>query len=152
VRVFVDSSWREVSGGRAFIEGAWRRLVAARVYDGTAWADAASFVQPLSVSIEPDPVTRSVTEGTTGQTANVTATPTGGRAPFSYTWARVSGDTSITATSATSATTRFSRFVPDTDTYSAVWQVTVTDADGTTATDTVSVSFFGVIDPIGGGV
>ena len=148
----MDSTWREVSGGRAFIEGAWRRLVAARVYDGTAWKDAVSFVQPLSVSVSPDPVSRSVVEGTTGQTGEVTATPTGGRAPFTYAWARVSGDTSISATAPSSAVTRFSRFVPDTNTYSGVWRVTVTDADGTTATDTVSISFFGIIDPIGGGL
>jgi len=150
VRVRQGGAWRTISGGRVRVGGAWRTLVRAQTFVGGVWRNTASFTQPLTLSISPDPVTRSVTEGTTGETGNVTASPTGGRAPITYAWTRVSGDTSITITAPSAAVTRFSRFVPDESIYSAVFQCTATDADGRTASDTVTVEIFGIIDPVGG--
>jgi len=73
-------------------------------------------------------------------TASVTVTAAGGTAPYTYSWVRTSGSTSITATSSTAATTTFTgSSLASGSTYSAVFTCTVTDAAAATKTAVVSV-------------
>jgi hypothetical protein len=90
----------------------------------------------LLVSINP---TSAYGVGTgTPNTNNVTAGVSGGTAPYTYSWTRLSGDI-FTVSAATSATTRFSISVGINDIKTAVYKCTVTDNLGVTGFDTVGV-------------
>lgn len=81
-----------------------------------------------------------------GNSSSVTVTPINGVPGYTYSWARVSGDTSITANSATSATTNFNNTgMTDQEMNSALFRCTVTDSTGGTPLTTtvdVQVTFF----------
>ena len=103
---------------------------------------------PLTVSVSPaaadgtftnnpasnSPATRSVASN------SVTASPSGGTPGYTYSWARVSGSTDITASAPTSESTNFSATVPVSTTLQATFRVTVTDSLGATATRDVVVT------------
>lgn len=123
----------------------WVRLVAV---DGTASsteppstglaASAANISTTLNATASPSSVTKSGA-GTPQTTASVTVTPTGGTAPYTYSWVRNSGSTSIAVDSATAATTTFTgTSLASGTTYSAVFRCTVTD--NVAATKTVDVN------------
>lgn len=90
----------------------------------------AAATPPLSVTISPKPVDSLLNQ----TTEPATATVSGGVAPYSYLWERVSGDP-MTVNASTSATTTF------TGDWGAIGSArcTVTDAVGQTAFDTVLV-------------
>lgn len=71
-------------------------------------------------------------------TNSVTATPVNGTGPYTYSWAKVSGDT-MTVGSASAATTNFSASGTAPETKSAVYRVTVTDSLGVQAIGDVTV-------------
>lgn len=76
-------------------------------------------------------------------TASVTATPTGGTAPYTYAWTRTDGGADAwTITTPTAATTSFrATAVLPSDNQTATFICTVTDANGrTAATSAVSAS------------
>lgn len=84
-------------------------------------------------SIDKTDTTASIT------TASTTVTATGGTTPYTYSWSRISGSTSISANSASSATTTFTgSSLASGSTYQATFRCTVTD--GASATKTVDVS------------
>lgn len=90
----------------------------------------------LSVSISP---TSAYGLGTgTPSTNNVTAAVSGGTAPYTYSWTRVSGDV-FTTSNPTAATTHWSIAVGINDIKTAVYKCTVTDNLGVTGFDTVGV-------------
>jgi hypothetical protein len=74
--------------------------------------------------------------------SSATATPSGGTAPYTYAWARRSGDISIVISSPSAATTGFSATVSNFNTpKTGVFGVTVTDSLGVhVASADVSVS------------
>lgn len=88
----------------------------------------------LSAVAAPNDVSK--TQGDFGPGALVLTTPpttvtvSGGAAPFTHAWARISGDATITATAAASATTAFTASVALGVTKTAVFRDTVTDANG----------------------
>lgn len=121
--------------------GVNRRIRTLQVLDDGVLRTVAQFADPLSANVSPSSVTgiegdNSTVEVTTGL---VTASPIGGRAPFSYSWARTSGVGSID--SALSASTRFSAFVDPFANENGTFQVTITDDAGQTATASVSANF-----------
>lgn len=70
---------------------------------------------------------------TVAQTSRtVTCTPIGGKPPYSYVWAKVSGDTGIGNTSS-SNTTYFARYFTTEESVDAIWHCTITDSLGATA-------------------
>ena len=151
MRVRTSGAWKEVSGGRVRVAGAWKNLTRVRAYVGGAWKDVASFTQPLTaLTITPSSISRTATEGETFTTQNATAAPTGGRAPFSYSCVRLSGDTEITVLSPSSATSAFYLPTPDVGTYQTVFRWTCTDADGGTAQANITVTITVVFAPSGG--
>jgi len=102
-------------------------------------AAADSIPGSLTATVAPSSVSKTDT-GTTIVTASVTVTAAGGTAPYTYSWVRTSGSTSITATSSTAATTTFTgSSLASGSTYSAVFTCTVTDAAAATKTAVVSV-------------
>ena len=137
----IDGAWRDITGGRVRINDTWRRLVSAQAFIGGAWREVASFIQPMTFAVTPETITRSGQVGTTRATAAVTGTPTGGRTPYTYAWTRLSGDPAITITNPSAAVTTFQRFLGSEGTFSAVFQCACTDTNGTTLTDTVTVTF-----------
>ena len=73
-------------------------------------------------------------------TNSVTTTVTGGTAPYTFSWARVSGSTIPQISSATQQNPYwFNDNTPDGQ-HDATWRVTVTDANGVTATSNVFVT------------
>lgn len=71
---------------------------------------------------------------------NTSTTVTGGTAPFTFSWTRVSGSTVPQVSSATAQNPNwFNNNTPEGG-YSAVWRVTVTDANSNTATDDINVT------------
>ena len=98
----------------------------------------------LTVTVAPSPVSK--TGGTsTGSrvltTAIVTSTATGGTGPFTYSWARTSGDATVTANTPTAASTSFTATVLSDTSKLSTFTVTVTDtANGVTKQASVSVT------------
>lgn len=136
MKIRAGSQWREILTGKAYINGAWRTLAIGKAYVGGAWRDIADFVAPLSLEITPS--FGAWTGTSTVTTGAHTATPTGGLAPFTYAWVKLSGD-AISITSPTHAVTTFSGNVDSGD-LTAVFRCTVTDSLGTTATDDLNMS------------
>jgi len=102
-------------------------------------AAADSIPGSLTATVAPSSVSKTDT-GTSITTASVTVTAAGGTAPYTYSWVRTSGSTSIAADSASSATTTFTgSSLASGSTYSAVFTCTVTDAVAATKTAVVSV-------------
>lgn len=85
----------------------------------------------------------SAASGSCSATTNtVTITPSGGQAPYTYAWVRLSGSTTDAISSTTAQTVSWSRTnaVSGNPNLSAVWQCTVTDAASQTAQVSVNVS------------
>lgn len=85
--------------------------------------------------------------GPSQTTNSVTVTPSGGTAPYSYAWAKDSGDT-ISANSPTAATTSFTGSTADGETASAVFTCTVTDNVGAKAYTSVVVTLTDTSPPL----
>ncbi|MET0401608.1 MAG: hypothetical protein ABW123_04355 [Cystobacter sp.] len=60
----------------------------------------------------------------------------GGTAPYSYSWQRLSGDPSAYAISPNSASTQFNNYIPvgDQNPYTSIWRCVVTDSAGAVTT------------------
>jgi hypothetical protein len=96
-------------------------------------------VQTLTAVVNPTYAFGSRNGAGTCFTSTVTAVPTGGLSPYTYSWAKVSGDT-FTIGSATSASTSFNITVSFGDYLSAVYRCTVTSADGQVVTADADVT------------
>jgi hypothetical protein len=98
----------------------------------------------LAVSLSADSV-HGRSHGTgTATTSIVTATPTGGTAPYTYAWSLVDtdGTPNPDADNPTSAATSFTQTGMNPDDYIASnWLLTVTDTNGVTTTANVSATF-----------
>jgi hypothetical protein len=72
--------------------------------------------------------------------AAVTVTPSGGTAPYTYSWEWLNGDLAVSADTPTAATTTFSGLIEGIATAFAYFRCLVTDANGSTVyTETVTV-------------
>src|SRR5688572_8904797 len=138
--VFVDLTTKKRWTGSAWVD-----LTVSKRWDGSVWVDffaggagaLSATADRGSVSkfeIDPEPAPPFKTLGT----ATVTITATGGTAPYTYSWARVSGDSAIAATQPALAATAFQATIAKGSSLSATWRCTITDA--ALATDTVNVS------------
>lgn len=108
----------------------------------TAQATITAFneaVLPLSLTMDSaDGTAESETPVNINSTVSVAVS--GGVTPYSYSWAKVSGDGTIVSGGTTdTATVEFANVAPE-DTPSGTFEVTVTDNQGAVATNTVSVA------------
>lgn len=119
------------------------RLTATDSASSTATADVSVSItrSSVSLSISPSSITKSGTLLNL-TTAAVTATPTGGTAPYAHSWVKHSGD-AITCNSPGSGVTTFSAtgLWPG-DSRTAVFRDTVTDANGLTAHADITVVIY----------
>lgn len=129
--------------------GVTRTIRRARVQDGGVLRTVAIFAEPLTVTaadVSGSSLLSTVSAGT------ASAVVTGGLSPFTYAWTLTlsGGGTDSTASSPTSASTNFTKTdVPEDSTISDTWRVTVTDAGGQTAEDSLQATFTNL--PSGGG-
>lgn len=127
--------------------GAWRCLVtdavAVTAYTGNVSISIEFQVPELSVSLNTTGlygIRFGLGTGNATTDDSVTATPSGGQAPYSYDWEYVSGDVSIFPFADTSATTNFHRSGAPTHQYFATWRCKVTDNLSTVVyTDNVDI-------------
>jgi hypothetical protein len=96
---------------------------------------------PLTLAIAPTTASVSYSTGGAKGTNSVTGTASGGTSPYTYAWTRVSGNTQPTPTNASGASTAWTGTPGGSTSWSAVWQLTVTDHLGATASGTVDVEF-----------
>lgn len=114
--------------------------------DGTTLRTVATFSPPMTASASPSSV-EAYAFSASPATINggpVTVTPSGGTAPYAYSWSVLSYDAPSppTFSNATSAATLIVQAgVPDGEAYSATVSCTVTDAFGQTAAASVSALF-----------
>jgi hypothetical protein len=132
---------RTVTSVRARHLGALRTIRTIKVMHGGTLRTVYTTAAPLAVNITP---TTSINFGPSSTVTSevVTATATGGEGAKTYEWEVVSHTDASepTISSPSSASTAFTQ-TGVTASESAVFRVTVTDSEGATATDTISVSF-----------
>lgn len=151
MKVRLGGVWRDITAAKVFANGAWRELVQIQVYKSSAWRTVANFTAPaggggggggvVAVTIAPTSFAVDVLNALAIDTPSLTATPSGGLAPYIYSWALVS----ITSPGAgvviyhptlatTTANIRFSSYgLTD-----VTLRCTVTDSLGTVGSATVS--------------
>ena len=140
---------RTITAGKVRVAGITRNLLSIKVMDGGTLRTVATFVQPMSVSLSASSVS-GASQNDPIYTGSTTATPSGGKGPYSYAWTIQSFEgVESTALYPSMSSTGFTKSVPDGDTETDVWRVTVTDSLGSTATATVSARFTNIP---GGGV
>lgn len=142
LRVLDNGTFRDIKSLFVMQAGVLRRLKTLKVMDGDVLQTVGIFVGPLSLNITPGTVsgTGSGFGSQTITTNTAIATPTGGQAPFTYAWTYVSGDNAVIL-SPTSAATQFQLNVAPNQFRSGTFRCTVTDAYGTTASNTVTAEF-----------
>ena len=132
MEVYRASAWRQIITGEVFVGGSWRTITTGESYIGGTWRRIATFVQPLTLAITPTTVYGSGT-GAIGRvyTDPVTATPTGGLGPFTYSWTIPAGSGGATATTPASASTTISALMNKATTINSYATCVVTDSLGT---------------------
>lgn len=100
---------------------------------------------PIIVTVSPSTASGTVAVSPPGNptelvtSSSVTASAAGGSGSYTFSWARISGSTLVSANNSTSATTAFSGVIPLNTTQTAVFRCTVTDSLGETGTFDVTV-------------
>lgn len=116
--------------------GAWVDVQTVKRRLSGAWVTVWTAYTAVSVVLNTYSVTKygsgSTVNGPSGNTAPVTATPSGGTGSYTYSWTRISGDTSTVISATNTASVTFSRTncVTNVD-YVSTWRCTV--SDGTTS-------------------
>jgi hypothetical protein len=99
VQVRFSGIWRTLTGAQVFANGAWRSLVAIQAFVGGQWRIVGNFTVPPGDGGTFDLGTSAssvsglgVVDSTTVTSGFVSAVPSGGLSPYSYSWAIVSSD------------------------------------------------------------
>lgn len=143
MRLFANGGWRDAAHGRVFVNGAWRTITRAMAYVGGTWRTAVQFAPPLGVSV-PDETYVAVGGTPFGSGgAYVVATPSGGIAPYSYSWSVTSHSGAVTPSLSTPtlAGTSVNGGAYQSSVDTVLLSVTVTDAIGQTAAGGTTVLF-----------
>lgn len=141
MEAFISGQWRTPTRGEVYIGGTWRRLSRIEVYINGAWRSAAKFIQPLTLRVSPNPVLGSgggpkpLSRIVSSEAAS--ALPTGGLAPYQYSWAVTSGN--VTVRSPTMSSTDFYATLGPNEYRVANATVTCTDALGSVANATLRI-------------
>lgn len=170
IQVRKGGVWNQLVSGEVFANAAWHSLVAVKVYANGAWRLVANFTPPSppppsggggggtggggTMTLVASPSSQSVSSTTANVSAGVTATPSGGLTPITYSWSIISdggvADFSLfQSTSASTVVRAFNMAIPD-NTFATV-QCTATDSLGVTATSNIATIGFVTIQRGGGG-
>lgn len=126
------------------IGGIWRTITRGETYRDGAWRSCLSFAAPLSLTVSPDDVVGfgrpERPQRLRVTTTPAVATPSGGSAPYSYSWVNLTGAAIID--SPASAGTTFSATIASGTSVEGEAQVTCTDAQGRTAVGQVRYSLY----------
>lgn len=137
------SSWVDPTAVRRRNGTSWIATTFIRRRSGGAWVDAWPNYTPLSATAAPANTygmgTGTTTTGTVLTESNVVVTPSGGSGTLTYTWAFVSGHTSIVPTAPDAASTRF-RATSVSGVRNAVYRCTVSDGITSATTNDVNVT------------
>jgi hypothetical protein len=169
VQVRIGGIWRTISSTKVFANGAWRNLVAMQVYANGAWRVVGNFTPPSppppsgggtgggggggSMTLSISPVSQNVSSTTANVPAGVTATPSGGLLPITYSWSILTdeggADFSIFGSTSASCVVRaFNMAIPDST--GCTVQCTATDSLGVSATSPVATIGFVTLRSGGG--
>jgi hypothetical protein len=139
LKVRHQGALRTISRLSVRVGGRLRQLRTLKVMHDGELRLVANFAPPLSVSVSPNFVSGAAfplkPQAQVVTTGYATATPSGGRAPYTYSW---SGSD---ANSPTRASTSFTRTVPAESEIEETHTVTVTDSMGTSASASVTAIF-----------
>jgi hypothetical protein len=138
--VYIDGAWRTVVRGEVY-QGAWKAITRGEGYISGAWVSSpvASYSPGFELILSENNLIAETASSTVTSIA-VDAAPSGGSAPFTYAWVKLSGAGS--ALSPSVATTAFrATGVPAYDSFVGVFRCTATDALGATAQADVTVEF-----------
>jgi hypothetical protein len=141
MRIRQGGAFRNVQRGLVRVGGQWRPMTRAVTYVSGQWKQVAVFTQPVTLSITPESVSGFIVGGGTATTNAATATPSGGLAPFTYSWTQTFGS-GAGISSPSAATTTFSLAISPNDFQTATFQCVVTDSLGSAATANVNATFF----------
>lgn len=147
------AAFQDLATAKRWDGASWIDLTVAKRWDGASWADiplpgggagdlsataSRSTCDGTVIVDAPAPLFRNITSNT------VTITATGGTGVGpTYSWARVSGSSAISATVPTGATTAFTASVGSNQTLSAVFRCTITrGAESVTIDVTVFLSYY----------
>jgi hypothetical protein len=149
--VRLGGEWKTISTAKVFANGTWRTLAAIRAFIDGEWREVANFTAPatppgdgggstqtgLTATASPDEQTAF---GTTASIVSqpVTVTPSGGLAPYTYSWT-ASG---LTISAPASSTSKFTApGLGRGEILEASVSCRVTDSLGTVATAHATISF-----------
>src|SRR6185503_17631201 len=121
IQVRKGGVWNQLVSGEVFANAAWHSLVAVKVYANGAWRLVANFTPPSppppsggggggtggggTMTLTASPATQTIRDSGTTQATTVTATPSGGLAPYTYVWSFDSHDSGISIVTPTRAVT-----------------------------------------------
>lgn len=136
----IGGASRTVSAASFRVNSANRTITRGIAQIGGSTVTIATFAPSLSASQSPALIGGTRFNSGSVTTNQVTITPEGGQAPYTYVWTKLGGAVG-TINSPASANTTFSRFLNSGQTVIEDFRCTVTDDFGTTATVDVQVSF-----------
>lgn len=127
------------------VAGAWKTVTGVGVKDNGIWNEVFGTITPSSgaLAVAAIPAVNTGRVGAGMCLSDVaTAVPSGGTAPYTYVWTKVSG-TTLEMSAATAVSTRFAGAVPKNGNITSTYRVTVTDAVLTTASADVAITLSG---------
>lgn len=148
-QVRISGAWRSIAYGMIYVAGSWKRVLRHKEYIGGAWVVGETYAETLTVSLDFDEVNAITSNGGSAITPVATmATPAGGIAPFTYSWARTSGIGTVLSPS--SASTVFAGSPGSGNSATGTFVCTVSDSSGqSVASDPVTVLFIDIVFPPG---
>lgn len=137
--VHASGNWKSVSGLYYKLSGSWKTVKSAFVRQSGVWKQVYGTL--LSATVDSDYQYATGFPSTTVTTSLSTVTPAGGAAPYTHSWAYVSGDTSIYCAYGLGTNAQaWKRTLPSGyGDFVAVWRDTVTDSLGATVTVDVTI-------------
>lgn len=138
-KVRVSSALKDISSGAVQVDGSLKPLARIAYYNESDVVNLKIFTTTMTATVSPTGVSEGISGGGTATTESVTTTPTGGTAPYTYAWVKTSGEGTIL--NPNNATTRFSHSLANEDEATGIFECTVTDSLGATASATATASF-----------
>lgn len=142
--------WRDITGCKIFAQGTWREILQIKIYKGGAWRTVANFSAPaggggggggtIAVSISPSSFSVHAEDTLQADSSTLTATPSGGVAPYSYTWEPITFGglcNGVSFTHAGLASTIVTMFFSGYGSGSVSLRCTATDSLGSTGSATI---------------